>query len=277
MCGRRPLLFQHLSVRDILQLSQVSIFCEQAIGDSKECMKKVWLRFYPPLNDVGSLVESRRKYQNFKVQRTMPEACEQVFKMHQWRGAMVRDDITMDINLLTTLLEHLATTTVEQLDIWDVAIAESSKEVAPIDFPCLRKLEYNLSTPKTFAVFLGKNPRLREVKLSSNSSHFSDPIDEFIEPENIIDKFFEKNPQIENLELKSITGMFRIKSKASLRVKRLSFEGDLTNGEEENFIKFIENQICLRDILIQGSNNSRTLDELTNALRSCNALTIKML
>lgn len=72
--------------------------------------------------------------------------------------------------------------------------------------------------------------------------------------------------------------MFRIESQARLlKLKKLSFEIDFTNNEKENFLKFIRSQTFLGEILIQSFSDEKLLHEVTNAVKSCKALTIKKL
>lgn len=261
-----PLVLNHLTVRDILNLSLVSPTSEEIIGESFVCMKKIWLRLYPPLNDVGSLLSSKRKYQNVKIQRGLPTKCKAIFKMYRWRQVMMRDDLEMDC---AELLGQIATT-VEHLEIWDVAV---TGPIAPVDFPCLQSLTYNLSTPETFSIFFGKNPRLKEMKLTASSMLFTDAIEKFTNSESFMDQFFESNSQIENLQLNSVNRIFKKESSiGSLKLRKLSIEIDFEDDEKENFMKFVRSQKHLEDISIHSINDFPIFVDLMISASKCRAL-----
>lgn len=252
-----PLIFQHLSVRDILSLSQVSTLCEEVLGDSKECMKKIWLRFYPPLNDVESLLRSKRKYQNFKIQRKFPEKCVPVFNTHRWRQVMIRDCNDIDDKIFVDLAK-----TVEEIDIWNVTVTSA----CPIDFPRLKKLECNLETA-SLSMFCGKNPALKEVNFTSNTELDVADVD--------VEAFLESNPQIETLELVSanLNRMFKAECFADLlKLKKLKVSIDFKNNDKEIFFKFIRCQTSLQEIIVQNCYDMAMLSDMMKESLSCKVL-----
>lgn len=158
------MIFQHFAVKDIIKVTLVSPLWNKSIGESRISMSKVWLKFYWPLDNVTSLYNSQRKYQNFKVQRELLSPLIPVYKKHQWRKVMIRD-FEMDPNDYIKLMNKLSKT-IEELELWNVAVFWKSQSVdlAPIDFPQLQRLEFFDTSHQLLAVFLGNAPRLIFVK-----------------------------------------------------------------------------------------------------------------
>lgn len=157
------LIFQHFTVRDIIKTSQVSALWSEAIGDSRICMNKVWLRFYWPLDNVDSLINSKRKYRNFKVQRGLLPPLIPVYKKYRWVQVMMRDDCEMDSKNYIQFMKELAPT-IEELELWNLSTKiTSTQDFDPIEFPVLRKLEWRDTSRQLLTVFLGNNPRLHAV------------------------------------------------------------------------------------------------------------------
>lgn len=258
-----PMIFQNLTVRDLLRASQVSPTWENIIGKSSVCMRKVWLRFYEPLNDVKVLWNSKRKYQNCKIQRGIRVAVSDVFFKFRWKQVMMRDHTTdgQDHGELMNYLRFF----IEALDIWDVKV--SAAQNYSVDFPMLKKLEYNMSSRCVFLMFLGKNPKLREVKLAYSTNE--------ILPDRILDvsdihRFFSLNPQIENLKLSSIRYVFKadISEIVNFRLKSFSFDINFfSEGEVENLLKFVVQQKLLQEITIHTIHDWTTLASLWNAVQ----------
>lgn len=160
------LIFQHFTVRDIIKVSLISPLWANSIGDSRSCMKKVWLRFYWPLSDVLSLVESKRKYQNFKIQHGLPHSLIPVYEKYRWTRVMMRDETFNLPDSYIKLMKELAPT-VQELDLWNLSQSEPDDPnacVTIIDFPLLEKIELGDISYQLLTVFLGENPKLAEVK-----------------------------------------------------------------------------------------------------------------
>lgn len=260
------MIFQNLTVRDLLRASEVSPTWENIIGKSADCMKKVWLRFYDPLNDVERLMNSKRKYQNCKIQRGLRVVLSPVFVKFRWRQVMMRDDDIRSEDYVE-LMKYLAPS-IEALDIWNVKVsAPEILSTSSIDFPRLKKLEHNLSSRCAFLVFFGKNPKLRGVKLAYDTADFH--------PDMVLDmlyihRFFSINPQIEKLELLSIHNLFDtdLSKNVSFRLKSFSFDINFNSeGEVENLLKFFGQQNLLDEITIYTINDWTTLAALWNALQ----------
>lgn len=196
-----PMIFQHLSVRDILRATLVSPAWENAIGECNSCMKNVWLRFYWPLDDEDSLMRSERKYQNFKMQRNMPTKLDQIFNKFQWKQVMMRDCMELTRIDFVNMMEKLSSS-VEKLEIWDVRVQES-EVLSPIDFPQLTTLDTNLSSYQVIETFLGKNPCLTKVKLSGYGAQINETGQDRRDLMKIFHKFLQHNPQIKHLNLDS--------------------------------------------------------------------------
>lgn len=179
------MVFQHFSVRDIIKASLVSPMWNNLIGGSRTCMSKVWLRFYWPTNNVDSLMSSKRKYQNYKVQRGFLPSLIPVFEKYKWVRVMMRDDREMDPDNYIGLMQDLAPT-LEELELWNVSVVpkDASKDFDPIDFPVLRQLEWNNTSCQCLKIFLGSNPRLHCIK--SDASNIRLNTSTSIESNNIL-------------------------------------------------------------------------------------------
>lgn len=209
-------------------------------------MKQVWLRFYDPLNDVESLLRSSRKYQNVKMQRGLRIALDPVFEKFTWRRVMLYDDMNMSTVDIMKLLTQFALT-VEELEMKRIGL-KLKTQLAPMDFPLLRKLEFKQSVDKLLSIFMGKNPRLLYV--------YFDPI--ATEEESLLDKVYKNNPQIRHLMLPISTdklSQFDVNRFKHLTLQKLMFSYNYhysSRSDEtlKNYSKFLENHQELEVIAI---------------------------
>lgn len=213
-----PLILQHLSVRDLLKCTQVSSNWNSVIGSSSRVMSKVWLRFYDPLDDIESLIESTRKYSNFKIQHGLPKKLTPVFEKYKWKNVMMRDDTDIDYKDLVAFLSALAPT-IETLDLWDIGTKNTNVDMVHINFPRLKELELNLTNRTVLSLFLGRNPKLKKATLRNEGMYFQNVYQQIMEPTNLIHEFLLQN-QIEILKLLHC---------------EWSFETDLTEGLSSKF------------------------------------------
>jgi hypothetical protein len=251
-------------VRDFIKASLVAPAWHESIGNSRSVMKKVWLKFYEPIDDVDCLLESTRKYQNFKVQRGLNATLVPVFKKFQWNQVMMRDDI-MEHHQFVEFMGKLAPT-VESLDIWNIELTSTPDNATPIDFPLLR--EFELGSSKLHP-FFGKNPRLRSVKLEVAHDE-SDQVYEF----------FEKNPQITALSLHSLPELLQHNSDRvlTLNLSRISFDvySD-THEDARNILKFLDQQRNLEVIVLTHYGHRRDwkiVADIWNSARRCKSFSI---
>lgn len=254
------MIFQHLRVRDIIKCSLVSKLWHDVIGNEHECMKKIWLRFYEPLDDLQSLMESSRKYENFKVQGDLSKSLLPVFNKYKWRKVLMRDNTNMNPEDYYEFLFGLAPS-IEELELWDCS-TKDRKDIEPINFTRLKKLKVNLSNRYSFAIFLGKNVRLRNIVLMDVSMKFPNAINDFLEAPNPIIQLLRKNPQIKSLHLVGVEKIFcedltanGTESETKLDLRSFHMWADLKSldtFERENFIKFIETQKNLESISINS-------------------------
>jgi hypothetical protein len=167
------------------------------VGSSQVGMSKVWLKFYYPLDDWRCLMTSRRKYQNFKIQRGLPTDLRILLDKFQWKRVYIRDDLEMDPEVFRAFLLKLSPT-LEEVELWDIAV-KGDIDIARIDFPLLKSIEYNLTTPNTFAVFLGNNPHLERVNLSTGGINSHNALQVFLDHSCMLPTFFKKNSNIKTL------------------------------------------------------------------------------
>lgn len=269
-----PYIFQHFSVREILKMSKVSSKWNNVISNSYDCMDKIWLRFYDPVEDVKVLMRSKRKYRNFKVQRKMKPKVEKVFQKFNWKGAMLRDCDSRD-----SIDEHLKLVTkiapsVEELEWWNISPVETFHSfLPPIDFPMLRKLECFLlpNSVEMLRIFLGKNPRLKHVSFSKWNV-VENPDFELLHKISL--QFLKQNSQIKHLTLNDIDTIFQndISSEVDFNLESLSVTTSASGQEKTNFIKFIRSQTKLQKVSVQIQNYIQDWElftEIWGAMRCC--------
>lgn len=272
-----PNIFQHFVVREILNASLVSPSWNKTISESFSCMEKIWLRFYDPLDDVESLMKSNRKYRNFKVQRKLNPKIENVFKKFEWKGVMMRDMAVFErkINEYQDFMNHLAPS-VQEIEWWCVTKKERlQKLLPPIDFPMLRKLEccFCSQSVDMFSVFLGKNPRLNHLKLSTKYTFSYDS-----NLPSILVQFLKQNNQIKHLTPLNFMFQNDISAETNLDLESIVFSLNFEVVEKENFIKFIQSQPNIASFSFErNSPDVETFSEIFNAMRCCKTIVIEQM
>lgn len=148
-----PHIFQHFSVKNILQASEVSPEWNSVLSESLDCMKKIWLRFYEPLDDVSALMKSKRKYRNVKIQRKINEKIIDLFHKFKWKKVMLRDMKILNFAEFEEMMKFLAPS-VEELELWNIQFEKNSRNYSQLklDFPLLKTLEFENSL-ETLEIF----------------------------------------------------------------------------------------------------------------------------
>lgn len=249
------LILQHFKAKDVLQSSIVSKSWYETIGSSRNCMKQIWLRIDRAKEQIEILKKSRRKYEKFRVQPGFRAELSKVMRRFRPKIVMITDKDEENYEDHYEFMKAIAPT-VEQLHPGESSMINTFK-LKSVDFPQLRELQYTLTDRYSFAVFLGSNPKLEKVLLSFSNQTPSD----LLIPDNLIQQFFQKNPQIKSLWMCEIDCpfLYDITTNLNLDLETLAFGKTCCNFSEKvrkNLLKFIKMQknlnwlkiLCLHDL-----------------------------
>lgn len=237
-----PLILNHLTVRDLLNCTLVNKNWNEIVGFA--AVSKIWLRFYYPFGEFD-LLESKRKYTNFKIQHGLPKHLVKVFEKFKWKNVMMRDDHDMKYEELFNILMSFSET-IESLDFWDIGTVSSNNKNLHIDFPKLKKLELNLTNRAVFSLFLGRNPKLKDVIFRDEGVIFKNVQQEIMHPTNLIHEFLKLN-LVKRLKLLHCEWAFEndLTEGISSEFKAITVTSsscDCTANKQLNILKFIKLQ-----------------------------------
>lgn len=266
-----PFIFQHFTVKNILQVSLLSLSWNDAVNDSS-CMEKIWLRFYPPIGNIEVLKLSKRNYQNFKLQRMMDPKLKEVFERFRWKRVMMRDIKYEDTKILREFMSLLAPS-IREIEWWMLTSLPEKNLCQPVDFHKLQKLECSIS-PDSFDVFhilCGKNPRLKEVKLTRLA-----PLElrERNFDNGAVRQFLKLNRNIKHLALYDMNIIFQ-EDICEMNLESFKATLKIDDPEKRFFVKFIESQLELEKItLFMGKLDWHFFTEIWGSLRCCKEIEI---
>lgn len=271
-----PNVFQHFSVKNLLQASLVSTKWNEFIGSSSKCMQKIWVKFYAPFKHAEVLLKSQRKYQNFKMQRNLDGKIRKMFFKTLWKSGMLRDmKFTLRQDYLE-IMEYLAPS-IENLECWNISFStQNSKELdlfTPICFPVLRSLECHIVEDciEIFSLFFGQISNLNQLVLTMDHSYRNEQ-----NPGYEILKF---NQHVKKLSLDSNTSAILGDVGKNLNVQLESLKISLIHDENlgKEIAEFFKIQKELEKITVDlenSDNNSKIFIEIWNSMRCCNTFEI---
>ncbi|CAO1339623.1 unnamed protein product [Diamesa tonsa] len=167
------LIFSYLTVEEILNATKVSKRWNDLIGSSCECMKNIWInvgdRFREPNKvELKIIRSSRRKYENFKISEMENGLQILVYPPRNWLRAQI------DIQSFITKEDYISlmkivSTTIRELDIFDMEIESNSEEYEKLMFQNLWKIRFGFVTSVALEPFLKFHSKLTEMTLDDIS------------------------------------------------------------------------------------------------------------
>lgn len=119
-----PLVLQHFTGKEVLNLFTVSPKCYQLVSESSAALKKIELRFYefsagdPSPKEVTILLNSNRKYQNVQANFFfLSNAIRKLLLLERFSQSLVSLDISVKEELVSKLPLNLSFPKLKSLDV----------------------------------------------------------------------------------------------------------------------------------------------------------------
>ena len=196
----KQMIFKYLEAPDLLNLSLASKSFNEIIGQSHDCMKKIWIKFYPfKPKDLESLASSARDYEKLKVNRVKSSAhLSYILELQQaWRQVLIYNTEFINVNFYMNFIESFSQS-IEELEISDIMILNitDSDEVHPLNFPNLKRIMFRNVVTKAMEGFIGCNKKLENASFDIvQAVEGKKPLDE------LILSFLTNNPSLLQLQL----------------------------------------------------------------------------
>lgn len=239
------LIFQHLTVEDVLMVSLVSKKWCKVVGKSTSAMKKVWLnvgdRFNEPKkDDLKAFRASERDYQNFKMSEIENGLQILLFPKRQWRRAQI--DIQSFINFRDFVnLLYIVCDTIVELEIFDMDIEDVNYDNGVQCFSLLEKLRIGFVTSVALKPFLMKQPLLNKLILEDISDL---GVAKGENVQDLIVKLLTFQPQLTCLSLSSdaFCKAFKYDNSFNFQLKHLlvEYQGNCETTESKIVLKSLE-------------------------------------
>lgn len=264
------LIFQHLSVPELLECSLVSRKWYKTIGASSQAMSKLWLnvgdRFNEPKKcDLKVFRASERNYQNFKMSEIENGLQIVLFPRREWRGAQI------DIQSFTSFKDYvnllrIFNETIVDLDLFDMDIENVESQPEALSFKKLQKLRIGYVNSAALQPFMRNMKKLERIVLE-NISDIGKTNDNSRE---LITKFLQLQPQLTYLSLSSeaFVKSFEDVSVFDFQLKYLLIEysekgeNDVSRKVLENLENFLMNQKQLKWITLCEWTFSQTISTI---------------
>jgi hypothetical protein len=248
LCDVHDLIFQHLTVDEILEVSLVSRNYYKTIGKSNAAMKQIWLnigdRFNEPKReDLKAFRASERSYQNFKMSEIENGLQILLFPKRQWKRGQIDIQSFLNFRDFMNLLE-IFHETIEELEIFDMDI-EFVEHQQELEFNKLKKLRVAFVTALAMKPFM-KNLRKLEKLTLEDVQDF-----EMMNQRNSVEtitKFLEVQPQLTHLSLSGEAFAKTFEEKSVFDFELIYLRVEFSGGSEKsrkllkNFQTFLESQ-----------------------------------
>ncbi|CAO1313032.1 unnamed protein product [Diamesa serratosioi] len=273
------LIFSHLTVEDILNATKVSKQWNDLIGTSCECMKNIWInvgdRFREPNKlELKIIRSSRRKYENFKISEMESGLQILVYPPRNWLRAQIdiQSFITKEeyINLL-----KIVSTTIKDLDIFDMEIESNSEENEFLLFQNLCKIRFGFVTSVAIEPFLSFNTKLTTLTLDD----ISDVSGETRNACETVVELLKLNSNLINLNLTPdvFTKIFSSDNSSYFQFKLKSLIVEYSENTKtilKNFETFLLSQKSLESIVLCDWISIETVEFIFNKVSNIRHLTI---
>lgn len=272
-------ILNFLNVSDMLNLCLVNKSLNEFIGQSHECMKKIWIKFYTfKLKDLESLSWSSRNYEKLKVNRVKKsEHFDFLTDLRQaWRKVLIYNSEFKTIERYINFVESFAES-IEELEISDIEILDNDHQICGMKFPKLKRIMFRNVPSTAIEVFLGHNKNLENA-----SFDIAQVVQGKVQLDLLIYKFLENNQKLQHLQL----GPHYIKSLFDREDANMSFKFKLSKlflkfpiirdespAISRNVSSFLTHQPNIDWILFWELNDDEILNAAWNGIPSMNHVT----
>lgn len=265
-------ILSYLSLSDLLNLCEASKSLNDFIGQSHDCMKKIWIKFYSfKLKDLESLALSSRSYEKLKVNRVKSnEYFGFLSDLQQpWRKTLIYNCEIKFLQQLENFLESFSET-IEEIEISDISIMNNEKEVCAIKCPKLKRIMFRNVPSTTLESFLGINE-----KLENASFDIAQPVEGKLPIDVIVQTILENSESLHHLQLgphylKSFFDREDVEMKFSFRLSKLMMKfpiiPDASPNIEDNVVKFLSHQPKIDWMLFLEVRNDRIVNTAWNGI-----------
>lgn len=159
------MIFELMSVQDILNLCLTCKLMNEIIGSSRNCMRRLWIKFYTfKLKDLQSLRESERNYEKLKINRVKKnehfELLSQLFK--PWSKMLIYNCEFKQFPQFSNIILNCSET-IEELELSDIQILNNEYKVTSIKFSRLQRVMFRNIPSTIIELFLGDNKKLENL------------------------------------------------------------------------------------------------------------------
>lgn len=245
----KQMIFKLLDASDLLNLSLTSKSMNEIIGQSHDCMNKMWIKFYPyQPKDLESLKLTSRNYEKLKVIRVKNSSdLMYILDLQQaWRKVLIFNTEFINVEFYMNFIESFSES-VEELEISDILIRNivSSEEVRPLNFPNLKRIMFRNVVTKAMEGFIGSNK-----KLENASFDIVQPIEGKMPLDEFIVNFLRNNPSLVHLQLGPhyIKSLFNRQEELTinfdLNLKKLLLKFPVIHDPARDALPIFEPNVC---------------------------------
>lgn len=276
----KQIIFNYLSLTDLLNLCAVCKPFNDFIGQSPEFMKKIWIKFYTfKMKDVESLSLSSRSYEKLKVNRVQnTDHFRFLTDLGQsWKKTLIYNCEFKRIEIFCDFVESFSES-IEEFEISDIEILNNEHRICALKFPCLKRVMFRNVPSSAIEVFLGHN---------KNMEHAAFDIAQVMEGKMPLDQlthnFLKYNDRLKHLQLgphyiKSFFDRENVEMKFGFKLEKLMLKFPIISDEspdiESNVCEFLKNQPKIDWILFLELQNEEILCTAWNQVESLNHLTL---
>lgn len=273
------MIFETLSVTDLLNLCVACRSLNEFIGGSRDYMKKVWVKFYTfNVRDLDALAVSTRSYEKLKVNRVKNgEQSRFIADLQQcWRKVLIYNSEFKEFRFFSELIESFAES-IEELEVSDILIHSSDVNICSMKFPNLERVMFRNVPSTAIELFLGSNK-----KLENASFDIAQPVDGKMPINEILFEFLTNCERLKHLQLGShyIKGLFDqevLDTKFSFQLAKLMLRfplvADPSPDIEINVASFLSNQPNIDWILFFELQSDLVLSTTWNYIPSLSHIT----
>lgn len=245
----KQMIFEYLDGPALLNLCLTSKSLNEIIGQSHDCMNRMWIKFYPfKPKDLESLASSSRNYEKLKVNRVKNSAhLMYILELQQaWRKVLIYNTEFISVDFYINFVKSLSES-IEELEISDIMILNiaDSEEVCPLYFPNLKRIMFRNVVTKAMEGFVGHNKKLENASFDIvQAVEGKKPLDE------LILCFLRNNPSLIHLQLGPhyIKSLFNrqevLQMDFGFKLSKMLLKFPMSHDPEHDALASFEQNVC---------------------------------
>lgn len=269
----KEMIFINLNLSDLLNLCLSSKRLNEAVGQSKCCMQKIWIKFYSfnfNLKELEGLSESARCFEKLKVNRISRDDHFQLLIQLQkrWKKVLIYNCEFKKFSTFYELIKSLSDF-IEELEISDIEILsyENDVQYEVLKFPSLKRFMFRNMPLRATEIFLTSSKKLEiaafDIVQLTESSSLHEITHAILNASSIL-RHLHLGPQYIKSLFEDENKCYQFPFKLNNLLLKFPIVNDLSEVADENISSFLTHQSKIQWMILMELQNDKILSAAWN-------------